>query len=113
MSPAAAPAAGCSLGCCSPEVAELRDGGWSDDGTKIDPRRREHLRREWAATSARIDRLQGDYPKCKLCGQSAMRLDAAGLCSKITAAHKTYRVRLGLPAVPAPPIAARAGRGRR
>ena len=101
---------GCKLGCCSPEVAALPRGGWSEDGSTIDSRRREHLRREWAATSARIDRMQGDYPKCKLCGQPAMRLDAAGLCSKVTDSHKTQRVRLGLPPVPAPAPRARGGR---
>lgn len=101
MSPATAPAAGCSLGCCSPEVAELRDGGWSDDGTKIDPRRREHLRREWAATSARIDRRHADYPQCKLCGQRTLFLDAAGLCSKVKGEHEAHRVRRGVSTVPA------------
>lgn len=104
---------GCKLGCCSLEVAALPRGGWSEDGLKIDERRAEHLRREWAATSARIDRMQGDYPKCKLCGQPAMRLDAAGLCSKVTDAHKAQRVRLGLPPVPAPAPAARGRGGRR
>lgn len=108
-----AAAKGCMLGCCTAEVASLPRGGWADDGSKIDERRREHLRREWAATSARIDRMQGDYPKCKLCGQAAMRLDAAGLCSKVTASHKTQRVRLGLPPVPAPVVAPRGRGGRR
>lgn len=101
MSAAPAAAAGCALGCCTADVAELPNGGWSEDGTKIDPRRREHLTREWAATSARLDRRHADYPKCKLCGQRAMFLDAAGLCSKVKGAHEAYRVRLGLPAVPA------------
>lgn len=104
---------GCKLGCCTAEVAALPRGGWDDAGSKIDPRRREHLRREWAATSARIDRMQGDYPKCKLCGQATMRLDAAGLCTKVTDAHKAHRVRLGLPPVPAPAPAARGRGGRR
>lgn len=104
---------GCKLGCCSPEVAALPRGGWDEAGSKIDGRRTEHLRREWAATSARIDRMQDDYPKCKLCGQPALRLDAAGLCSKITDSHKTQRVRLGLPPVPTPAPAGRGRGGRR
>lgn len=102
MTGAPSVAAGCKLGCCTSEVAALPNGGWSGDGAKIDPRRREHLRREWAATSARIDRMQSDYPRCKLCRQPVMMLDAAGLCSKISDAHKAHRVRLGLPPVPAP-----------
>lgn len=101
---------GCKLGCCSPEVAALPRGGWSEDGLTIDPRRREHLRREWVATSTRIDRMQGDYSKCKLCAQSTLRLDAAGLCSKVTEAHRAHRVRVGVPAVPQPAMNARAGR---
>ena len=92
---------GCKRGCCSAEVSLLPRGGWSEDGAIIDPRRREHLRREWVATSARIDRMQSDYPKCKLCGQSTLRLDAAGLCSKVTEAHKVHRVRVGTPPIPA------------
>lgn len=104
--------AGCRLGCCTPEVAALADGGWksAEKGWAIDDRRREHLRREWAATAARIDRMQSDYPKCKLCGQATLRLDAAGLCSKIDTSHKAYRVRLGLPAVPAAPVPQRGRR---
>lgn len=94
---------GCWYGCCTPEVAALPDGGWknTDKGWVIDDRRVEHLRREWAATSARIDRMQADYPKCKGCGQPALALDAAGLCSKVTESHRTYRARLGLSPVPA------------
>lgn len=99
--------AGCRFGCCGAEVAALPNGGWSADGLTIDPRRREHLRREWAATSARIDRMQGDYPKCKICGQRVFALDGAGLCSKVTDDHKANRVRVGLP--PAP-VRAKAGR---
>jgi hypothetical protein len=103
---------GCRLGCCTPEVAALPDGGWttSDKGWKLDDRRREHVAREWREKSAQIDRMQADYPKCKLCGQAALRLDVAGLCSKIDEAHKAYRVRLGLPAVPAAPVPQRGRR---
>ncbi|MBQ9916907.1 MAG: hypothetical protein IJO71_06870 [Microbacterium sp.] len=94
---------GCRYGCCTPEVAALPDGGWksTEKGWVIDDRRAEHLRREWAATSARIDRTQGDYPRCKGCGQRVLALDAAGLCSRVTESHKAYRARLGLPPVPA------------
>lgn len=92
----------CKLGCCTSAAERLPRGGWSEDGLTIDPRRAEHNRRVWAATSARIDRMHADYSKCKACGQPALALDAAGLCSKVTESHKTYRVRMGLPPVPAP-----------
>lgn len=82
--------AGCRLECCTPEVAALPAGGWSADGLTIDPRRREHLRREWSATSARIDRKHADYLKCP-CGQRAMALDKFGLCSKVDARHQERR----------------------
>ena len=97
----------CKLGCCTSAAERLPRGGWSEDGLTLDPRRQEHNRRVWAATSARIDRMHADYPVCKVCGQRAMVLDAAGTCSKITDAHKTHRVRLGFPAVTVP---ARGGR---
>lgn len=83
-------ATACRFGCCSPEVDALPRGGWSEDGLTIDPRRQEHVRREWAATSARIDKVQGDYPKCP-CGQRALALDKFGLCAKVDVRHQERR----------------------
>lgn len=80
----------CRFGCCTPEVASLLAGGWAADGLTIDPRRREHLQREWAATSARINAGHADYPKCP-CGQRAIALDKFGLCSKIDVRHQERR----------------------
>ncbi|KTS09093.1 hypothetical protein RSA3_14250 [Microbacterium testaceum] len=56
----------------------------------MDERRAEHLRREWAATSARIDKAQSDYPKCP-CGQRVTALDKHGLCSKADVEHRRRR----------------------
>lgn len=83
---------GCRFGCCTPEAAALPDGGWksTEKGWAIDERRAEHLRREWAATSARIDKAQSDYPKCP-CGQRVLALDKFGLCSKTTDEHQRRR----------------------
>ncbi|MGZ0067835.1 hypothetical protein [Microbacterium arborescens] len=85
---------GCRLGCCTPEVAALPDGGWSstEKGWTLDVRRREHVRRERAAEFARIDQMHAEiYPACRLCGQRAIRLDTFGLCSKTGEAHKARR----------------------
>ncbi|WP_295821592.1 hypothetical protein [uncultured Microbacterium sp.] len=73
-------------------MAALPNGGWSttDKGWKLDDRRREHVAREYAAISARIDRAHADYPKCP-CGQRAIALDKHGLCSKKDIEHDRRR----------------------
>lgn len=90
--PTRLPGAVCAYGCCTAEVAALPNGGWStaDKGWKLDDRRREHVTREYAAISARIDRTHSDYPKCP-CGQQAMALDKFGLCSKTDIEHLRRR----------------------
>lgn len=85
---------GCDLGCCTPEVAALPDGGWSstEKGWVLDDRRREHVRRERAAEFARIDQMHAEiYRPCVLCGQRSIRLDKHGLCSKTGENHKNRR----------------------
>lgn len=83
----------CEFGCCTPEVAALKDGGWvsTEKGYVLDPRRRKHVDRVIADAMARADRMHADLPACRLCGQRALRLDAAGLCSKTTDTHKAAR----------------------
>lgn len=41
-----------------------------------------------------VDMMHEDWPRCRLCGQTVNRLDAAGLCSKTSASHQERR---GLP----------------
>jgi hypothetical protein len=91
--PTTVPGAVCALGCCTAEVAALRDGGWStnDKGWKLDDRRREHVTREYAAISARIDHAHAGYPQCALCGQRVIKLDRFGLCSKDKGEHAEWR----------------------
>ncbi|TDL43858.1 hypothetical protein [Microbacterium oleivorans] len=86
-------AGACEYGCCSAEVAALKDGGWvsTEKGYVLDPRRRKHVDRVIAEAMARADRMQADLPRCRLCGHRALRLDAFGLCSKISESHKAAR----------------------
>lgn len=90
--PTRVPGAVCTYGCCTAEVAALPNGGWSttDKGWTLDDRRREHVTREYAAISARIDRAHADNPKCP-CGQHALALDESGLCSKTDDEHQRRR----------------------
>lgn len=83
----------CNLGCCSAEVTALPDGGWkqTDKGWALDPRRREHVRREWRHESDRIDLAQAGLPQCALCGQRAVRLDRFGFCSRSKGEHEAWR----------------------
>lgn len=84
----------CKFGCCSAEVAALADGGWSstEKGWVLDIRRQEHVRREREAEFARIDQMHAAiYPVCGLCGSRTMRLNAFGLCPRITEAHRARR----------------------
>lgn len=41
-----------------------------------------------------VDMMHEGWPRCRLCGQTVNRLDAAGLCSKVSASHL---VRRGIP----------------
>lgn len=38
-----------------------------------------------------VDMMHEGWPKCRLCGQTVNRLDAAGLCSKTSASHQERR----------------------
>ncbi|AQY02058.1 hypothetical protein [Microbacterium foliorum] len=38
-----------------------------------------------------VNAIHEGKPTCRLCGQVVNRLDAFGLCSKVTAAHKEWR----------------------
>jgi hypothetical protein len=42
-----------------------------------------------------VDMMHEGWPRCRLCGQTVNRLDAAGLCSKTSVAHQERR---GIPA---------------
>lgn len=38
-----------------------------------------------------VDMIHEDKPQCRICGQTANRLDAFGLCSKTSDPHREYR----------------------
>jgi hypothetical protein len=71
----------------------MKDGGWAntDKGWVLDPSQTARVREELAAQMARIDRVTSNYPKCQICGQKCIRLDPAGLCSKVDARHVADR----------------------
>lgn len=57
-------------------------GEWKDNAAS---------RARVAAELAFITQEQAHHPKCTLCGQRAIRLDAWGLCSKVSGTHKDVR----------------------
>lgn len=72
----------------------MNDGGWSfdgKDGWTLHPSQTERVRALHAEAMARIDQRNSRLPACRLCGQRALKLDAWGLCSKVTDAHTAVR----------------------
>lgn len=70
------------------------DGGWrlTERGWEIDPSQVERVRKVVSKALKRISKQQAlTCPACHLCGQRALRLDRAGLCSKTTADHQARR----------------------
>lgn len=71
------------------------DGGWRfrDDGRgwELDPSQTERVRKVVGKILKRIAKEQRSAPACHLCGQRAVRLDRAGLCSKTSGEHQRVR----------------------